>query len=116
MDAIKLLSNSTLIEPKGLKEISKGSQVDMDEEKKKEVAKNFESILVQQLLSVMKTSVTSSGLLEDQGSKQMQDMFYSFLGEEVGNKGQLGLWKDIYASMSETKQPDNNKQVLDKMI
>ena len=116
MDAIKLLSNTHLIEPKGLNEISKASEVDMDEEKKKEVAKSFESILVQQLLSVMKSTVSSSGLLEDQGSQQMQDMFYSFLGQEVGGKGGIGLWKDIYASMNEMERPQNTTKVLDKKI
>ena len=72
--------------------------------KKMKAAKDFESILVGQLMDQMKQTIGESGLLEDGSSKQVQDMFWSFLGEEVGSQGGLGLWKNVYESMSPDKE------------
>jgi flagellar protein FlgJ len=82
--------------------------------KKMKVAKDFESILVGQLMNQMKQTIGESGLLEDGSSKQVQDMFWSFLGEEVGSQGGLGLWKNVYESMSPDKGQADLK--LDKSV
>jgi Rod binding domain-containing protein len=63
-------------------------------------AKDFESLLLERLLSAMKESIPSGGLLDSPASGQIQDMFWNFLGEEIGSKGGLGLWKQIYGQMN----------------
>lgn len=75
-----------------------------DNAKKMKVAKDFESILIGQLMNQMKETIGESGFLEDGSSKQIQDMFWSFMADEVGSKGGFGMWKNIYKSMSPDQQ------------
>jgi Rod binding domain-containing protein len=58
-------------------------------------AKDFEAILVQKLVEEMKNTVPDSPLAEDGASKQMQDLFWLYLGQQVGQQGGLGLWKQM---------------------
>jgi Rod binding domain-containing protein len=60
-----------------------------------EAAKGFESILVHRLVQSMKSSIPDSGLLSGGISRQIQDMFWFFLADEVGKKGTFGLWKQL---------------------
>jgi Rod binding domain-containing protein len=62
-----------------------------------QAAKDFESVLLEQMMQSMRETVGEGGLLdEDEGSSQIQDMFWGFLSQDVANKGGMGLWKDIY--------------------
>jgi peptidoglycan hydrolase FlgJ len=58
-------------------------------------AKDFESVLVQKLMEEMKNTIPESGLTEDGASKQMQDLFWLYMGQTVGQQGGLGLWKQM---------------------
>jgi Rod binding domain-containing protein len=64
-----------------------------------QVAKDFESILVTRLLNEMRSSVPEDGLFGDGVSKQVEDMFWYYLGQEIGSKGGLGIWQEIYRQM-----------------
>ena len=75
-----------------------------DDKKKMKVAKEFEAILIGQLMNQMKQTVGESGFLEDGSSKQVQDMFWTFLADEVADNGGLGLWKNVYQAMSPSEQ------------
>jgi flagellar protein FlgJ len=66
-----------------------------------QAAKDFESVLVTRLLSEMRNSVPEGGLFGDGVSKQVEDMFWYYLGQEIGNKGGLGIWQEIYRQMPE---------------
>lgn len=61
-----------------------------------EAAKGFESVLLTKLLEEMRRTVGESGLLDDETSRQMEGMFWHYLGEDLGRAGGLGLWKDLY--------------------
>ncbi|AQT66917.1 flagellar rod assembly protein/muramidase FlgJ [Anaerohalosphaera lusitana] len=98
------INSHNLINTAGPEGLNKDASQRLAEEKKKEVAKNFESILVGQLVDQMKDTIGSSGLLEEQGSKQIQDMFFSFLAKDVSKQGGIGLWKQIYQSMNDSEQ------------
>jgi Rod binding domain-containing protein len=63
-----------------------------------QAAKDFESLLVHELLKEMKQTIPDSGS-EDSGNEQVQGMFWSFLSQEVANQGGLGLWKSLYRQM-----------------
>jgi len=105
MEAVNLFKNAPVHagDAKRASEMAKG--VDgADNAKKMKVAKDFESILIGQLMNQMKETVGESGFMEDGSSKQIQDMFWSFLADEVGSNGGFGLWKDVYKSMSPDQQ------------
>ncbi len=70
-----------------------------------EAAKNFESILLTQIVQEMGNTVEDSGLLEDTGGKQVMDMFYYHLAQDISSKGGLGLWKSIARQIDHTPSP-----------
>ena len=61
-----------------------------------QAAKDFESILLHQVLEEMKRSVPESGLLDSAATGQAQDLFWFYLAEDLSRKGGLGLWKQVY--------------------
>ena len=63
-----------------------------------QATKDFESLLVHELLKEMKQTIPASGE-EDSGNEQVQGMFWSFLSQEVANQGGLGVWKSLYRQM-----------------
>ena len=77
-------------------------------------AKDFESVLVQKLLEEMKNTIPDSGLNEDGASKQMQDMFWLYMGQTVGQQGGLGLWKQMVRQLQTptAKQAGVNVETL----
>ena len=66
-------------------------------------AKHFESLLVTRMVESMRKSIPDSNLTEDSASGQMQDMFWHFMGQEIGNQGGLGLWKQVMRQIRETQ-------------
>ncbi|MFP4052714.1 MAG: rod-binding protein [Phycisphaerae bacterium] len=66
-------------------------------------AKQFESLLVTRMVESMRKSIPDSNLTQDAASGQMQDMFWQFMGQEVGNQGGLGLWKQVMRQIQETQ-------------
>ena len=62
--------------------------------------KDFESVLLGRCLEEMKNSIPDSGLFESGISKQVQDLFWFYLAQDLGPKGGMGLWKEIYRQMS----------------
>ena len=59
-------------------------------------AKEFESVLLDRLLKEMSNTIEEGGLLSDGAGKQIKGMFWTFMAQEMANKGGLGLWKQIY--------------------
>jgi Rod binding domain-containing protein len=76
-----------------------------DDAKLKKAAKDFESVLLGQVLNSMKDTVGESGLLSGADGEQVQGIFYMYLAQELGTSGGLGLWKQIYASMKRMADP-----------
>lgn len=88
-----LINNPTTA---GIKQ--KASDAVLEQEKVK-AAKDFESLLLHQLLSTMSETIEDSGLFDDAAGKQVNSMFYSFLADDMSSKGGMGLWKEIYNMM-----------------
>ena len=63
-------------------------------------AKDFEAVLLNQLMEAMQATIPESGLLEDGTSKQVQSIFWSFLSQDAADKGGMGLWKDLYRQLA----------------
>ncbi len=67
------------------------------DERKKQLAKDFESILLTQLFNQVQESIGDLGFDEEDGtSGQVRGLFWSFLARDVADKGGFGLWQDIY--------------------
>ncbi len=76
-----------------------------EDPKLKKACRDFESLLVQQMLSRMRASLPKSDLF---GSKDKEEVFRSMLDEEyakeVSSSGSLGLADMLYAQFSEMKK------------
>jgi Rod binding domain-containing protein len=69
------------------------------ERTKKQVAKDFESILISKLLDEAKNTLGHWGFDQDGASKQVQGLFWLYLARDIADKGGFGLWKDLYESV-----------------
>ena len=86
-------------------------------EKLRQLAKDFESVLLSQLVGTMKETLSSISEDEEEvGAGQVKDMFWMCLSREIGDKGGLGLWKDLYQFFSDMQQTQNTAQLLDKNL
>jgi Rod binding domain-containing protein len=95
-NAAKLLLTQPVLPPTPLEHFSKAELRDASQEKKKQVAKDFESVLLNKLMDQMKDTIGDWGFEKDGASEQVQGLFWLYLSQDVANKGGIGLWKDIY--------------------
>ena len=76
---------------------AKGKQPDQAQVQKAiRAAKEFESVLLDRLLKEMSNTIEDGGLMGDGAGEQIKGMFWSFLAQEMGDQGGVGLWKEIY--------------------
>ncbi len=81
-----------------------GGRLLAEQGKIEKVAKDFEGIFVRQIMDVMRKTLDESGLGEDATGKQVRDMYWMFLGEQVSQTGSLGMWKQIAADIAASRQ------------
>jgi hypothetical protein len=89
---------------------------DMSDLKKQELAKDFESVLLTRLFNEVKASISASSFDEDAGSDQIHGMFWSFLAEDVADKGGFGLWKDLYQHFKDMEGTGTPGALIDKEL
>ena len=95
--------------------------VDAADAQRRQVAHDFESVLLSQLFQVMRSSIPESDL-EDNSSEQIKSMYWSFLAQAVADEGGIGLWKTIYEQMPKdgvtggAESDGTNQNVLDERI
>lgn len=80
--------------------------------KNEQAAKDFEAVLLHKMLQQMANTIPDSPLLNEGAGKQVRDMFWHYLAQDLSDKGGLGLWKQIagqtYAAAgSETRKKVN---------
>lgn len=63
---------------------------------KRELAKDFESILLTRFFDEVRRSIGNCGFEEDPAGQQIHGMFWSYLAEDMAEKGGFGLSQDIY--------------------
>lgn len=100
MDSVKLILTEPVSPPTLLEQLDKSRLKNISDEKKKQVAKDFESVLLTKLLDEMKKSIVDWGSEKDGASEQMHGIFWLYLARDIANNGGLGLWKDIYQSLT----------------
>ena len=107
MDSVKLVLTEPISPPTMLENLSKSKLNSISEEKKKQVAKDFESVLLNKIMDQMKNSIGDWGFEKDGASKQIQGIFWLYLGRDIANNGGFGLWKDIYQFLTNAEQKIN---------
>lgn len=114
MDTAKLILDQPALQPRQLKNLSK---IDgFSEEKKKQAAKDFESILLGRLLNEMKNTVGDWGFEKDGASRQVQGIFWLYLARDIANNGGFGLWKDIYKSVTNSDQTKTTTKLPERQV
>jgi len=93
-----------------------GQNQPFSEEQKKQIAKDFESVLLTRLLNEMKETIGDGGFEADGASKQVQGLFWLYLARDIADKGGLGLWKDIYKWLDQSKPTKTTVQSQDQGV
>jgi len=116
MDNAKLILTEPVLPPTQLDTLSRTSIYnniaksdpcaidELSERRKKEVARDFESVLLNKLLGAMKDTIGDWGFDRDGASEQIQGLFWLHLARDIADKGGLGLWKDIYQFLDNKDQ------------
>jgi Rod binding domain-containing protein len=79
-----------------------------------EVARDFEGVLIRQIIDKMKDTIPEDEEEGDASTAQIKGIFWSFLGDEIAENGGFGLWKDIYESMSSADDVGGPRQKLNE--
>ena len=107
MDSIESIALPLAVPPAALRQVASAASdpiegMDADairrasDEEKKQLAKDFESVLLTKLFEEVKNSIEDSGFDDDVAADQVHGMFWSYLAQDVANKGGFGLWQDLY--------------------
>ena len=75
--------------------------VDRAAEKKQQVAKDFESVLLTRLFDQVHQTLATWEQEDDGTSQQVQGLFWFYLARDVADKGGFGVWKDVYQSLQQ---------------
>lgn len=116
MDSTQLILTQPVTPPVPLDHTDKSKLDGMSDEKKKQIAKDFESILLYRILDEMKNTVGEWDYEEDGTSDQVQGIFWLHLARDVADNGGLGLWEDIYKFIKDTSQANITGKSLDKNV
>jgi Rod binding domain-containing protein len=107
MDGIESIAMPLAVPPAAVRQLAENASgpvgaTDLDaiknasDEKKKQLAKDFESILLTRMFDEVRKSIEDSGFDEDVAADQVHGMFWSYMAQDVANKGGFGLWQDLY--------------------
>jgi Rod binding domain-containing protein len=91
-------------------------RVDRSDEQKKQIAKDFESVLLTKLFDQVQESIGRWDLEEDGAAPQVQGLFWFCLARDVADKGGLGLWKEIYQQLPMMGGTPNPADVLNEEL
>jgi Rod binding domain-containing protein len=88
----------------------------VSETKKQQVAKDFESVLITNLLNDVENAIGKWGFDEEGVSTQIKGMFGLFLGRALAAEGGFGFWKGIYQFLDDTNQTNSNSALVDVVL
>ncbi len=115
-NAAKLILTQPVLPPTPLERLSKAEIDTVSQERKKQIAKDFESVLLNKLLDQMKNTIGDWGFEKDGASEQVQGLFWLYLSQDVANSGGIGLWKDIYQFLTGSDHANVAQKSLDGRI
>ena len=123
IDKLMLTRPVTSVELESIEKVRRqGEQIDLEDAERKKVAKDFESIFIHQIMKEMKNTIPESDL-EDSSSKEIKNMYWSFMAQAVAERGGFGLWEHIYEQMPRSAETllgdtssENNSVRLDDSV
>ncbi len=86
-----------------------------DAEKHK-LAKDFESILLTRFFDEIRKSIGTCGFEEDPAGQQIHGMFWSYLAQDVADKGGFGLSDQIYRYFQDMNSAQTVGAQIDKEL
>ena len=113
MDSANLILTEPVSPPTPLEHLDKSELDGVSEEKKEQIAKDFESVLLYKMLDEMKNTIGDWDSNEDGASKQVQGIFWLCLARDIANNGGIGLWKDIHQFITNNDQANTTGKTLD---
>ena len=114
MDSAGLILTEAVSQPIAPEKIEK---TDADSEaKKKQAARDFESVFIAKLLDEMKNTIGDWGFEKDAASRQTEGIFWLYLARDVADNGGLGMAKDIYGFLSDSQNNSPPAEFLDKSL
>jgi len=116
MNSTKLILTEPVPPPAPLEHLQKSGLNDLSDEKKKQIAKDFESVLLNKMLDQMKNTIGNWGFEKDGPSEQVQGIFWMYLARDMANNGGMGLWKDIYQFLTNADKANTAGKSLDGRI
>ncbi|MHC4322643.1 MAG: hypothetical protein ACYSUX_00050 [Planctomycetota bacterium] len=116
MDSAKLILTEPASPPATLEHLQKSGLKNVSEEKKKQIAKDFESVLLSKMLDQMKNTIGNWGFEKDGPSNQVHGIFWMYLARDISNNGGIGLWKDIHQFLNNAGRTDTAEKSLDGQI
>ncbi|MHC4757119.1 MAG: hypothetical protein ACYTE8_00520 [Planctomycetota bacterium] len=119
MDAANLILTQPITPPSPLESLENIKAA--SEERKQQLAKDFESVLLSKLMDEMKNTIGQWGFEKDGTSEQIHGIFWTSLAQELADNGGMGLWKDIYESFNQLQNgqvtgEDSKIQPLDDNV
>ena len=113
MDSAKLILTEPVSPPALLEHLNESEFNNIPEERKKQIAKDFESVLLNKMLDQMKNTIGDWGFEKDGPSNQVQGIFWMYLARDISNNGGIGLWKDIHQYLTNADQSNPAGKPLD---
>ena len=114
MDSVQLILTEALSQPIVPEKIGKTDAA--SEAKKKQAARDFESVFIANLLDEMKNTIGAWGLEKDAASKQTEGIFWLYLARDIADNGGLGMAKDIYRFLTDSQNNNPPTELLDKSL
>ncbi len=114
MDSAGLILTEAVSLPAALAKIEKTDVA--SEARKKQAARDFESVFIANLLDEMKNTIGDWGIEKDAASKQVEGIFWLYLARDVANNGGLGMAKDVYRFLTDSQQTNTPTELLDKSL
>ncbi len=93
--------------------------VQRGEQEKKQIARDFESVLLTKLFDEVKESIGQWNFEEDGedgASQQVHGLFWLYLAQDVSDKGGFGLWREIYQHFDDMEGGRGPGALLDREL
>jgi len=114
MDSANLILTQIVSPPTPLGQT--GETDNTGEAKKKQFAKDFESVFINKLLDEMKNTIVDWGDEKDEASRQIDGIFSLCLSRDIADNGGFGMWKDIYQSLTDLEHKNTATKLLDENL
>jgi hypothetical protein len=104
--------------PRG-SQVSETPPADRQEEKKKQIARDFESVLLTKVFDQVSDSIGQGSFDEDEGdgaSQQVQGLFWLYLAQDVADKGGVGMWREIYQHFGDIDGAPAAGELIDREL